>query len=482
MGSFLSSGMLLPLAAIGLICALRCITSWVAGIRILVIVTIFGGIVSLHLGSGALLVIFRDLFVVVPLYVAALSNKAMRDSLINLPAGIGLMLIVVIAYMGLSILNTTAGSLSQVVIGLKIWLLYIPFLLVGVALATRPEGMFSVFRTLLIWGMVACFIGLLQSFLVRLIGYQATMTFFFGTKAASVTQGFSWFSDAGGIFRIPGTFTFATQYSNFLYLLLTVATIESNADPEPRFRRYGTVAMFIVAFALLLSGSRATGLTVSAFFAGYFLFGLMRFGTLSLTPVAVIGAWAALQIIGFDPAALLSTGSRLLGFYSQTLVFQSISDALKNGSFGAGIGASTNAARYAVTGASGLSGQALLGFESYYAKIAAELGSIGLGLMVSFFAIVFARVASETLRSRLRPANAIVAPLAIYLAYNGVSFFKGSPLDQDPGNIFFWLTLGLLIGVSRTAPTDYKEPVSRGAVAMAAPAGSAIGDASPSSL
>ena len=164
--------------------------------------------------------------------------------------------------------------------------------------------MFSVFRTLFVWGMVACFIGLLQSFLVRLIGYQATMTFFFGAKAAAVTQGFAWFSDAGGIFRIPGTFTFATQYSSFLYLLLSVATIEANADPEPRFRRYGTVAMFIVAFALLLSGSRATGLTVSAFFAGYFLFGLMRSGAVTLAPVAVIAAWAMLQIIGFDPGAL----------------------------------------------------------------------------------------------------------------------------------------------------------------------------------
>jgi hypothetical protein len=317
---------------------------------------------------------------------------------------------------------------------------------------------------------------------VRLIGYQATMTFFFGTKAAAVTQGFSWFSDAGGIFRIPGTFTFATQYSNFLYLLLSVATIESNADPEPRFRRYGTAAMFIVAFALLLSGSRATGLTVCAFFASYLFFGLMRFGALSLAPAAVVGAWAVLQIIGFDPGALLSTGGRLFGFYSRTFVLQSIVGALKNGPFGAGIGTSTNAARYAVTGASGLSNEALLGFESYYAKIAAELGSIGLGLMVSFFAIVFTRIGVELVRSRLRPANAIVAPLAIYLFYTGLSFFKGSPLDQDPGNMFFWLALGLLIGVSRRAAVPYREPLARPMPAMTAPAGSAIGATSPESL
>jgi hypothetical protein len=450
-GSLFSSGLIFPLLGFGLLVALRSLTNWVAAIRMVIVVTIFGGIVFLHLGSGALLVIFRDLFVVVPLYVAFLSSGVSKESVNRLPADIALMLILMVAYMGLSTLNTTADSLSQVVIGLKIWLFYVPFLFIGLALAGRPEAMFSVFRTLFVWGMVACFIGLLQSFLVRLIGYQATMTFFFGTKAAAVTQGFAWFSDAGGIFRIPGTFTFATQYSNFLYLLLSVATIEANADPEPRFRRYGTVAMFIVAFALLLSGSRATGLTVSAFFAGYFLFGLMRSSAVTLAPVAIIAAWAMLQIIGFDPGALFSTGGRLVGFYSHSFVFQSIADALKYGPFGAGIGASTNAARYAAAGTLGLAGNGMLGFESYYAKIAAELGSIGLGIMIAFFALVVAKIGMGLLKVRNRPANAVVAPLGLYFLYNFITFFKGTPLDQDPGNIFLWLALGLIFGLTRKA-------------------------------
>jgi hypothetical protein len=467
LGSLFSSGAIFPLLALGLILALRSLTSWIAGVRTIIVVTIFGGIVFLHLGSGALLVLFRDLFVVIPLYAAFLSSGASKDAFNRLPADIALMLIFVVAYMGLSTLNTTAGSLGQVVIGLKIWLFYVPFLLIGLALAARPEAMFSVLRTLFVWGMVACFIGLLQSFLVRLMGYQATMTFFFGSKAAAVTQGFAWFSDAGGIFRIPGTFTFATQYSNFLYLLLSVATIESNADPKPLFRRYGTVAMFIVAFALLLSGSRATGLTVSAFFAGYLLFGLMRFGAVSLAPVAVIGAWAMLQIIGFDPGALFTTGGRLVGFYSHNFVLQSIADALKYGPFGAGIGTSTNAARYAITGVSGLSGEATLGFESYYAKIAAELGSVGLGIMIAFFALVVARIGIGMMYVRNRPANAIVAPLAFYFLYNFITFFKGTPLDQDPGNILLWLALGLIFGLTRKVELAPSPVVSRATIAGA---------------
>jgi hypothetical protein len=447
-GSILASAALLPLFGAGLLCALRSITSWVAAVRLLVWTTLFGGIIFIHLGSGAILVVFRDLFIVLPLYVAFLSGSAARQAFARIPADLALMLIVVVAYLGLSTLNTTAGSLMQVVIGLKIWLFYLPFLVIGLALAARPEAMFSVFRTILLWGAVACCIGLLQSFLVRVIGYQSTMTFFFGSKAADVTQHFAWFQDAGGIFRIPGTFTFATQYTNFLYLFLAVAAVEANADPDPRLRRYGQFAMFLAAFALLLSGSRATGLTVSAFFAGYFFFGLLRLGHLSLAPVAAIGGWAALQGIGFDPAGLFSTGSRLVGFYSRTFVFQSIGDALRYGPFGAGIGTSTNAARYAVAG---LTAQLNLGYESYLAKVAAELGSIGLGVVGGFFVIVFVRITTELMKSRFRPANAIVAPFALYLLFNILTFFKGSPLDQDPGNIFFWLVLGVVIGISRMA-------------------------------
>jgi hypothetical protein len=448
LGSILSSGMLLPIFAAGLLCALRSITSWVSAVRLIIWTTLFGGIIFIHLGSGALLIVFRDLFIVLPLYVAFLSGSAARQSFSRIPADLALALLVVLVYLGLSTLNTTAGSLMQVVIGLKIWLFYLPFLVIGLALAARPEAMFSVFRTILLWGVVACCIGLLQSFLVRVIGYQSTMTFFFGSKAADVTQHFAWFQDAGGIFRIPGTFTFATQYSNFLYLLLSVAAVEANADPDQRMRRLSQFAMFLAALALLLSGSRATGLTVSAFFAGYFFLGLLRLGQLSLAPVAVIGGWAALQVIGFDPAGLFSTGRRLFGFYSQTFVFQSITDALRYGPLGAGIGTSTNAARYAFAG---LTGQLNLGFESYFAKIAAELGTIGLGIMIGFFLVILARIATETLRSWSRPAHTIVGPFALYLGYNVLTFFKGSPLDQDPGNIFFWLVLGVLVGVRRVA-------------------------------
>src|SRR5262245_1540683 len=151
-GSLLSSGLLLPIFGAGMVCALRCITSWVSALRLVVFVTIFGGIIFIHMGSGAALVIFRDVFIVLPLYAAFLSTSTARQAFAKTPPDLALMLIVVLAYLGLSTLNTTAGSLMQVVIGLKIWLFYMPFLVIGLALAARPNAMFSVFRTVLVWG------------------------------------------------------------------------------------------------------------------------------------------------------------------------------------------------------------------------------------------------------------------------------------------------------------------------------------------
>lgn len=440
----------------GLACAALSISSWVTALRLVIVVTLFGGIVALHMGSGAIMIIFRDTFVVVPLYVAFLASRARLDGFGRVPADIGLMLMFVVGYIALATLNTNATSLLQVLIGLKVWLFYIPFLAIGLALSVRTESTLAVFRTLLLWGAIACLIGLAQSLLVRLIGYQATMNFFFGSKAAEVTQNFAWFQDAGGIFRIPGTFTFVTQYTNFLYLLLTVAAIESNADPEPRMRNVGRIVLFLAALALLLSGSRATGLTVTAFFGAYFLFGLMQMGTLTLAPIAVLGGIVVLQIIGFDPAALFSTGGKLLGYYSRGFVFQSVQDALQHGAFGAGIGSSTNAARYGANTPFGY-----FGYESFFAKVAAELGVVGLVLIGGFFLTALARISSEVMKARRGPSNMIVAPIAIYVFYNIVTLLKGSTLDQDPANIFFWLLLGIALGVRRAmaAPDVLREHV-----------------------
>jgi O-antigen ligase len=163
----------------------------------------------------------------------------------------------------------------------------------------------------------------------------------------------------------------------------------------------------------------------------------------------------ALVSIGIDIAGLFSFGTKTTQHYLSTFVLEQIGDALGHGVFGEGIGSSTGAVRYVATGGGGV---VQLGFESYYAKIAAELGSGGLAIFGIFFLFIAGKSLHIALRHRGTSGNALTAPLAIYVVFNLFYSMKGFVLDTDPGNIFFWLALGLLLGLDQemrsTRPAD----------------------------
>lgn len=448
MSHSLTAEVLVPLVLLGILCALGSVTSWTRGLQLLAVAVLFGGIIGARIGSGAIAIAFRDVFIILPLYAAFFTSRTGVAAIARLPGAIALGAIVISAYLVLSMFNTTDSSLFQLAIGIKVWIYYIPLVVVGMALAMRPDAMFQSFRTLLVCGLLVCGIGLMQAFLVRLVGYASTMTWFFGSAAVAraATQGFNYFYVAGGIYRIPGTFTFVSQYSAFLYLFLTVAMIECHADPMPRFRRIGKAAIFVALLAGLFSGSRGQLPMFAAMCAGYVFFGLMR---AHLVGAALVGVplilWIA-SALGVNAVSLLLFGRDLATRYAQGFIGQQIESGIQFGLFGAGIGSSTTAARYVGSGSAGA-----LGFESYFAKIAAELGVIGLVLFGMFLLLVAVQVASLTVAHRMRSTNAIVAPLAIYIGSNLIFSLKGSPLDIDPGNMYNWLALGLIIGLHQQA-------------------------------
>jgi hypothetical protein len=450
-GELLSSPEIaLPLLIVGLYCVLQSLTSWVTGIRLLIVALMFGGIAGARAGVTILPIAFRDALIVLPLYVAFAASKAGRQALARVPPALGLGVGAVIAWIALSLFNPNSLSGLQLMIGLKVWLFYMPFVVVGIALASRPEAMFKIFRTLLVCGLVACGVGLAQAALVRAIGYEPAMSLFFGASASAVTQRFAEFSEGGGIYRIPGTFSFAAQYVEFLFLFIVVTAIEANTDPDSRYRRLGRIAFYFGILAGLFSGTKAAFLAFPVLACLFLAFGLIR-GRLAIgAPIALAIGAVAIEAAKLDPLALASFGLQQAQGYSQGFVLDQIAAAVRYGPLGQGIGSSTGAARFA-TGVSTAASQ--LGFESYYAKIAAELGTIGL----TIFAILFLGIAIKTVmiahHHRTRSGNVLVAPLAIYVLMNLVYSFKGFVIDTDPGNVFFWLSLGLMLGLCRNLRT-----------------------------
>src|SRR5262249_26747910 len=105
--------------------------------------------------------------------------------------------------------------------------------------------------------------------------------------------------------------------------------------------------------------------------------------------------------------------------------------------------------------------------ESYYAKIAAELGSGGLAIFGIFFLVIATKALQIVLRHRWDTGNTLTAPLAIYVVFNLLYSLKGFVLDTDPGNIFFWLTLGLLVGLDQVMRR--RHPADQGLMAADRP-------------
>jgi len=176
-----------PLLLIGMFCAAVSVSSWVRGLQLLAIVVLFGGIVGARMGFTWLPIAFRDALIVLPLYAAFVFSGAASDSLARMPVDLALALGALLAWLTISLFNPQGLSGLQLLIGLKVWLFYIPFFLIGIALAARPHGLFKIFRVLLVCGLVACAVGLLQAMLIRVIGYQSAISLFFGPAAASVT-------------------------------------------------------------------------------------------------------------------------------------------------------------------------------------------------------------------------------------------------------------------------------------------------------
>ena len=253
---------------------------------------------------------------------------------------------------------------------------------------------------------------------------------------------------AGGIYRIPATFSFSAQYGSFLVLYLTVAATALNMDPDERVRRFAGLAIFVAFLAAILSGTRALVVVFPMMLVAYALCGLLRSRVLLIAPVAIVAGLLVLELAAIRPIEYFSNGEQLVGYYTDEFIVPQILEALDNGMFGLGIGASTSGARYALGGTAIDDGPQIF-YEVYFAKAAVELGWIGFVAVGILLAGIAARIASTMFAHFGRRDFAVIAPACIYIGYAILMSFKGSVLDTDPGNIFFWLLLGFVIARSR---------------------------------
>jgi O-antigen ligase len=131
-------------------------------------------------------------------------------------------------------------------------------------------------------------------------------------------------------------------------------------------------------------------------------------------------------------------------YQGENFFFGEITRALSLSPFGLGIGISTTAARHGADSVDFIDNHA---FEPLLARAYAEMGLVGLmalgGLMGAIFVYCFVFLR----RAKHMGTMPFVGPIAVLLLMIVCQAFKGSMIDFDPLNIFFWLLLGVMFGL-----------------------------------
>lgn len=437
--------MLADLAIPGLIAALVLLCSiirWQWAFLALLIYLPFAGMITLWLRPSNIGALLKDLMFVIPLYATFFSFHLRRIGEARIPKflilAIGLFATIVL----LQILNPGLSRLMVAFIGAKVWLFYIPLMVVAAVYIDSPQRLTNLLRLLVVLAVIPAGIGIIQFAGANIWGYREVMMWFYGDAAYHATQGFTKFDYGGTFYRIPSTFSFVAQYIGFLFAMIPVAYMLIRSDPSTNWRNFGRLAMFLLLIASLLSGSRSVFVFVPLIIILLLILDGRIVGTLAgilAVPALIL---TALYLSGLNPILVLTRTRELLADYSGGLVVDSMWTALTKFPFGTGTGMNTGAARHAFESAEALD---IFGLESYYAKAVVELGVPGLiSLILLIFSIL--AIAYKNRHTVRDPAlKSCVSALFAFFIVIYVNSAKGWILDLDPMNVYFWVFVGIMV-------------------------------------
>ena len=457
-----------PLIAIAAVFAMICV-EWRRGVWALLVLMPFAGVPVFIGGTPGLAV--RDAAVVLPLYVGFAAAFARDGEAIRMPPlGIALPALAVFAL--IVVLGVPrAPSVSVGVLGTRVWLAYVPLLVIGYHFIRRSEDFDRVLALTARLGLVPAALAVAEWVAAaRAGGSFGAFSHLYGSSgvvpaalvgdwlAAARTGGsfgpFSHLYAASGalprsfvfgssdhfvlITRIPSTFTSAQSYYGFSIVAFSAAL----AQVLRHGGRGWTVCTMALAAGAAASGARAAYVMVPMITVATLLLSGFRLSRLAAVAVVVGAMVIALAAGGADPLLV----ARLLPGHAQVELTYGWHEMQSGGltAFGHGTGWDTNAAlRYGDT-------DQWRYIENWFAKASLELGAVGLAsITVALAALVF-----HTLRP-LRDVDAatrqLAAPVCALLVLTVLSLFKGPYIDLDPLNVYFWLLAGMLAGLYRAA-------------------------------
>jgi hypothetical protein len=403
---------------------------WKLGLRLLVLFLPFAGAIILLTRGSIVAHLAKDLLFVLPVYLSFIIHGVSRRNL-RVPPILLLSLLLLSAIVILQMANPGVVNLSVALVGAKVWLFYIPLLAVTAASIESERDILPLLRAMVALAPVPCLVGLGQYLGSSTLGYEETITAFYGEAAAGATQGFAAFQFGGELYRLPSTFQSVAHYFGYVEHSLVPAYAVLRTDPSRLWRRYALAVLVLLI---------AAGLLVLILVLDRVLVGV----TIWIVAVPTLFL-LVLNLAGLDPLAVFDHVNELGQHYATGLVVHTVIDAATDYTWGIGTGMNTIAARHFVTGDA-----RLIGFESQYAKAITELGLVGAFALVAVFASMVA-ISFKTLRSAQSRSHSTAAALTAYFILLPIHSLKGWPLDWEPANVYFWMFGAMILVLPRLA-------------------------------
>lgn len=438
-------------------------TNWRWATFMLLIVLPFSGLPTLVLRQQGWPSQLKEVLFIVPAYIGAflVARRARLQWVLPKPLAVVLIVLVLVVIMQAGPVLVASPLIALV--GLKVWLFYVPLILLPQHLFRTMDEVVRWIRALVALALIPALIGLVEAALIY-SGAATTVYGFYGALAPDVTQSFAIVGVGYDIHlaRITSTFTFNTQYYGLLFSMLPLALATWLGDPHRRWRAFGGVATLILGIAGVVSGARGFLVWLPVQVALILWLAGRRRLLLALTAVVAGGLTAFASLI----AGVYEVLGDLVKVYLFDVSTSQMQTVVKQiGLVGAGLGSDSGATRYVLDPALYAGG-----VEIWYGKVLHELGAVGLLAVVLLWLTILSILWRIRRGLRGGPVFSLSTALYVFTLTTMLNLVKGPMIDLDPQNVYFWFFIGLALTLPSLASSlpqaDWENPTPPVARAM----------------
>ncbi|MFN6485656.1 MULTISPECIES: hormogonium polysaccharide biosynthesis protein HpsL [unclassified Nostoc] len=435
-----------------------------------------GGTITYYLGNSPILQLAKDAFYV-PALIGLWQTCRKQGIPLIIPQGIKTPLYIVLGCCILTLLFVNGGQqfnppsvgllqkaekeipLGMGILGLKVFLGYVPLLGCAYYLIRDKRDFLFLSRLQIALTLICCVLGFIQYLLLLTgicqgtRGLEGNALFVTSLEARCYFGGALLYSPDEGVIRLPGTFVAPWQWAWFLISSTFFTFATGFTDPSIIWRVIGLGSLVTVFINAVISGQRIALALVPTCF-GILLLLTGQIGNLKrFIPIGVGLAFVLGIVMMTNPTVVQerteSFTSRWDASPPQDFIVQQFAENWKNvdGPLGSGLGRATNSAR--VMGKTKL-------VETYYPKVLYEVGIIGvlafLGLVTTLTILGFKTYRSIKNRN-FRSYGAALWVFILFISYNTYYY----PLDVDPVAVYYWFFAGVLFKLPELEKQDKED-------------------------